>query len=507
MCWTYSYPRGFTGKPRSKFVYSTTLPIHTNHLSNKPNITNNSSFINHVWSYTYSKETKNPLLSIVKEESTPLITPDFYAKLPLFSNTSNLIKIPNKVEYSIRRFIPKKLLRSIHPNIDVSTELCLLFLSQLTSTYFSWKDGTNIDGWKSLKAEYIRELVFIEPNTYKKIREALETKLRDGPIIECDYVSERWSKCYNYRLGSNYIGKGINSYELKTSEVQLLNNENRQRQFKSAVSNTIAKNLMVLYSMIELPSEEEVLFNAKKLVKDGYKTKKGKTLTLLNKHPKSYFKDHENRSFVEDNLTTYSYLIEGGLMIPTIGSEASGGRVIDSLSLMPGFIRNMIKIEGKPIVECDYSCLHPNIAIELYGGSEGYITHQKVAEETGLDLSTIKLEHLSFFNKHPKQMEKSPLFEYYTSKEPQMMKKIINEKYNSKRKYKMTSQKMMEKETKIMTDVILQLSKEGIFVGYCYDAIFCMPDHAARVKAVMDEQVKKHGVMTIAKISTPHIYN
>jgi len=492
----------FEGKTNSIVTRTLTYQPSNNQSSLIQTIKSNS-FINHVWTYTYSKEDVSPLLSTVSANLNPTNTLDFYTNLPLFSGTIDTIKIPNKVEYAIRRHIPKKLLSSIHPNIDVAVELCLLFLSQLTSTYFNWKDGSNIDGWKSLKAEYIRELVFLEPNTYKKIREALETKLWDGPILECDYVSERWEKCYNYRLGSNYIGKGICSYVLKNPEVQQLNIQNKQRQFKSAVSNTIARNLIILYSMIALPWEEEIMKNSKDLVKNGYKTKKGKTLTLLNKHSKNYFKDQENRSFVEDNLTTYKYLTEGGLMIPTIGSEASGGRVIDSLSLMPGFIRNMIKIEGKPIVECDYSCLHPNIAIGLYGGSDGYITHQGVAEETGLDLSTIKLEHLSFFNKHPKQMEKSPLFEYYTNKEPEMMKNLIKEKYNSKRKYKITSEKMMSKEVKIINDVIELLNEEGIFVGYTYDALFCMPDHASRVKAVMDDQAKKHGVMTNAKISSP----
>ena len=501
--WNYTHTRAFVGKPETKVISTSTLYL-IHHYPILSNNTFSNPFINHVWNYTYSKEVEEPIVSIGTEDFTPLISPDFYTKLPLFSNTPNVIKIPNKVEYSIRRYIPKKTLKRIHPNIDVATELCLLFLSQLNTTYFEWKDGTNIDGWKSLKAEYLRELVFIESDTYKKVREALETKLWQGPIIECDYYSERWTKCYNYRLTSNYIGKGITNYELKTEEVQSLNLKNIQRRFKEATSNTIAKNLLILYSMIELPTKDEILQKSNQLIKSGYKTKKGKTLTRLNKHPKSYFKDYENRSFVEDNLIAYDYLTYGGLLTPIVGSEISGGRVIDSFSLMPGYIRNMLKINGKPIVECDCSCLHPNIAISLYGGSEGYITHQKVAEETGIDIATIKLEHLSFFNKHHEQMKKSPLYQYYLKKEPKMMKNIINEKYSSNRKHKMTSQKMMEKETKIMTDVIVELSKEGIFVGYVYDALFCMPDHANRVKQVMDEQLRKHEVMTTAKISSPH---
>jgi hypothetical protein len=89
--------------------------------------------------------------------------------------------------------------------------------------------------------------------------------------------------------------------------------------------------------------------------------------------------------------------------------------------------------------------------------------------------------------------------------EPLMMKNLIREKYANARKYKITSQRMFEKEVEIMTDVVRQLSSEGICVGYVYDALFCDPENAQRVKQVMDEQVKKHGVMTIAKISSPHV--
>lgn len=99
-------------------------------------------------------------------------------------------------------------------------------------------------------------------------------------------------------------------------------------------------------------------------------------------------------------------------------------------------------------------------------------------------------------------MEKSPLYQYYMKNEPEMMKGIINEKYQNKRKYKITSQIMFEKEVRIMTDVILQLSKESIRVGYVYDALLCHPNDSSRVKEVMDDIVLKHGVKTTAKIGT-----
>ncbi|MBM3402772.1 MAG: hypothetical protein FJY21_10790 [Bacteroidetes bacterium] len=488
-----------------------TINTNNQQLSNNPThkLEHNSiytPFINHVLEDAYTNSTSNAVSIIVTGESNGSLKAEFYTNLPLLTGRENLIKIPNKVEYAIRRLLGKKVLKVIHPDIDVAVELCLLFLSQLTSTYFGFKDGSNKEGWKSLRAEYLRELLRYENDTYKKVREALETKLFDGPIIECDYYAERWEKCYYFRLGSNYMGKGISTYKLTTSEVKDLNLKNKQRLYKEASTNTIAQNLFLIYNMIHLPTEEEVICFSKKLVKEDFITKKGKKLTFLNKHPKSYFNNPGERSFVEDNIEIYNYLTRDGLMIPRIGNNNSGGRVTDSFTLMPSYIRNMLKIEGKSIVDVDYSCLHPNLAISLYGGSTKYLTHQKVAEETGIDLSVIKKEHLSFFNKHPEQMKDSPLFTYYKEKEPKMMNNIIDEKYRSKRRHRTTSGKMMKKEVEIVTDVIKVLSNEGIQVGYVYDALFCKPEHAERVKEVMDVQVKNNGVMTNAKITYPQVY-
>jgi hypothetical protein len=60
---------------------------------------------------------------------------------------------------------------------------------------------------------------------------------------------------------------------------------------------------------------------------------------------------------------------------------------------------------------------------------------------------------------------------------------------------------MFEKEVSIMTHVIQELSKEGIRVGYVYDALLCAPKDVHRIKEVMDYVVLRHGVKTSAKIS------
>ncbi len=474
-------------------TYKQTTSIYQN--------TSTNYYINDVRYTSHAYKQSNTIQTSVSEELTISPYDYIYVKNPLLLRRQNLIYIPAKVKYVLKNRVSKRLMKAVHHDFEVATELCLLYLSLLTSTYFEYIKGENEDGWKSLKSDYLRQLFRVEINTYKAVREVLEKGLKYGNIIECDHKSARGIKCFGHRLGEDFLGKGIVQYWIKTDLVRHLCKKNQERIFYQNIDNPICRNLIDFYPSIKLPTYEEALARSKDLVKNGYITKKGKRLKSLGKHSKSYFKDPAIYSFIEDGLKTYQYLTEGGLELPKVGSDYSGGRIVDSLTLMPSYIRSMLTINEEPIVECDYSCLHPNIAIAIYGGSINYLTHQKIADELTIEVKDVKIEHLSFFNKHPKDMERSPLYTYYIKNEPEMMKKLIQEKYNNPRKHKITSQIMFEKEVSIVTDVIIQLSKEGIKVGYVYDAILCSPKDAQKVKEVMDKVVIEHGVKTISKLN------
>lgn len=457
--------------------------------------------INHVGIYIDTNSSINVDNIGITEDIHKSIPNQSSANFPLFFNHKNKIKIPSKIEFALRRYTPRGLLRDIHPDIDVAIELCLLFASQLSSTYFDVRSGNNPDGWKTLNSRYLRDLLSTDALTYKKVRIALEYPLKKGPILICDYLSIEGQKSYNHRLGDAYILKGIKTYKLKTQTAIGLLNKKFMRSYGLALTNPICKNLIDLYPSITLPTNQQVIAEAKRLIKIGYKTPKGKKLAFLNKHSRSYFKNPESISFVEDALNIYEYLTGNGLMIPIEGSAESGGRVVDSFTLMPSWIRRLVKINGKEYVEADYSCLHPNIAMSLYGGTKKYLTHADVANATGLDLNEVKIEHLSFFNKKIWQIKHSPLYQYYQEQEPQMMDKLIHEKQASLRKHRVTSMRMFEIEVNVMKEVIMQLNKENINVGYVYDALFCHPKHAERVKQVMDSTIICHGIKTVSKIA------
>jgi hypothetical protein len=469
--------------------------------NNKLTIINKYILINDVVYNIHSNNSPKSIYTWVSDELVSPISSEINAKIPLFFSHNYTIKIPNKVERLLRRVLPKAVLKEIDDDIEVAIELCLLMLTQLNSTYFELRDGTSIDGWKSLKAEFLRDFLSTGNMTYKKVREALEYPYVTGQIIECDYNATKNLKAYNYRFGKAYISKGLVNYKLKTTKAKELLDKSYLRAHKIACKNPICYNLIKLYSSVTLPSLDEIEAEAHLLIKNKFKTKKGKTLKFLGKHSMSNFKNPEQISFVEDAIKIFNYLTENGLMIPTPGSDKSGGRIVDSFTLMPSWIRSLVRIDGVTFAECDYTCLHPNIAISIYGGSTTYIKHQDIVKTMKLDLATVKKEHLSFFNKPIWQMKQSPLFDFYQKHESIMIDNIIKEKSYSGYAHRSTSRNMFFKEVEIMTDVIEQLNKKEIHVGYVYDALFCNPKHAEIVKHIMDTTAEKHKVKTTAKIT------
>lgn len=442
------------------------------------------------------------VLSIHPEELQDKVDSVF----PLFFRNTSKIKIPNKVVAVLTSYTPDALLCQVHQNKAVAIEWCLLFLSKLNGTHFVMQEkryGPEAEGWKALHSDILIDEFPFAFNTYKKIVEALKYPSKKGPILECDSKYLAGHKCYYYRLGTWYQNRGIVPYQLLTKEGKDLHKRNSYKAIGRSLENPICKNLLNFYPHIELPTLEEVGAEGRRLVKAKFITKKGKLLSTYNKHSRDYFKDADQRSFIEDSIELFEYLTSNGLLIPQESGEKSGGRVVDSFTLMPSWIRNMCKINGQRICEIDYSALHPNIAMTLYGGKIEFITHSDIAEASGLPLSDVKQEHLSFFNKTWTQMMQSPLYEFYWTKEREMMENLCEEKNekNTKRSdvHKTTSKKLFKKEVEIMTEVIIELNKEQIYVGYVYDALFCQPDQKQRVQEVMNEVVLRHGVKTRAK--------
>jgi hypothetical protein len=204
--------------------------------------------------------------------------------------------------------------------------------------------------------------------------------------------------------------------------------------------------------------------------------------------------DYPNLVFYEDNLKSYKILIDNKFLIPTISGDRAGNRVYDSFNLMPSFIRNLIKIDNEKIVDVDFKCFHPNLAIKLYGGKTKHLTHEIIAQELKLDVRKIKKEHLSFFNKRPINMKSSSLYKYYEEKEPQMLERLINDK--NKFGHKINSEKILKLEVQIMTECIKRLNVLNIYPLCIHDALVVKISDRNTTESIMNSVVIQMGVFT-----------
>jgi hypothetical protein len=183
-------------------------------------------------------------------------------------------------------------------------------------------------------------------------------------------------------------------------------------------------------------------------------------------------------------MKIYDYLLTN-LNIPIVTGSKAGGRVITKLNMMPSIIRQLVKINGSNINECDYSTLHPNLANMLYGDSKDKITHDNVAEYLNISRNDAKIEHLSFFNKRISSMKKSPLYNYYNNKHNTLLTNVINDKKEFN--HYITSRKLFSLETQLMEECILIAEKMDIKVIYVFDALYCDDNNKITLNKIMNE--------------------
>ncbi len=454
---------------------------------------------------TEDKPLKKPVKSRVTECYDIEITGENHTGFPLFfQNNINTIFVPKKVKTHLERLVPKQYLKNIDRDKNIAIEKCLVFVSNLSSTVYS------DERWKSLSSIQVHEQTkkgndntFIYTHIIKALTYKSHTTDAVIMVKKNEYGYETYQEgvtCKAFSLTDAYFNGSLVEYIIRDKGIIQKRNKFFYSQLKKAFNNTIGNNLINLYSKIELPSHDEIKLEAKRLTKLKHTTKKGKILTFLNKHPKSYYNDANSRSFVEQNIKLFDYLTKRGFMIPIIGKEKSGGRVVDSFTLMPSWIRKLVKIDGKPMVEVDYSALHPNIAMSIYGGKKKYLTHALVAKESNLNINEVKIQHLSYFNERIPGMKRSPLYSYYNDSEALMNETIIREKQTSLKGHRITSMRMFAEEVEIMTECIKQLNYKGIYVGYIYDALFCKDSNAQSVAEIMNTVVLEFNVFTTAKI-------
>lgn len=430
---------------------------------------------------------------------------------------SDILSIPNKALNNLD-YVPKRELKIIHDDINSSKELILIILSNLSNTWALAQHSDDFkvqEGYKRLYSKILENQVKYDSNSTSPYRKILDL------LIKHKFVEEGAQAYYNphgigwaaeYRLTSKYFGKGCQPYQLTTTTVRSMNVRHYKRNLELIMQTHIGMNHIKMLTKVQWPSYELVNATISQAVKKGHTNRDGMRLVTLGKHSKSEYPQGKF-IYAEDYLRNFRYLRDN-MKMPMIKEEwLQGGilqfRLATCFTLMPKLLRKLITIGGKPIVESDYSALHPNIVQMLYGGSNiEPITHEGVAEyltlKQGEEISRdiAKKEHLSFFNKKINQMKQSPLWNYYKDKEPQMMHNVLQEKRTHKKGHKATCWEIFAVEVQLMERSIQRLNELGVDVIYVYDALYSIEEEQETVLRVMNEVAQEMNILSRAVIDS-----
>ncbi|MES2864415.1 MAG: NUMOD1 domain-containing DNA-binding protein [Bacteroidota bacterium] len=462
-----------------------------NYQSNSFNYSNSNN--NYLY-YSYVLDDEKSLIPLFKSNEESFeneINTNYYE-----INSISRIRVPIGSKVHLERKIPKKLLSEVNKNQEKAVELCLLMLSIVANKNLN-------HSWVRLSSKRLMKIRY----NYKSIIEVLKyTNGNFQPLIVVksnDFDRESYKsgeETKKYSLSECYKGNKLFDYEIKNKAIvnpylKLLNQELHKN-----IENAIINNILKLYPRLTYPTNQQIKNEAKRLIKLGFVSKKGKKL-IFRKDLKNSL-DKSNFMIVEDCINRFNSIISNPEILEPSNLKA-GGRVTYKLNLINSWIRSLIKIDNEETVELDFKALHPNIAIKLYGGKTMFITHDIVAEKLNIVVKKVKKQHLSYFNEQIYAMKNRLIHQFYSKNEPEFVENIINDKRING--YRITSRKMFEYEVKIMSEVIRILNSKGVYMIYIYDALACRKSDLKLVKKTMEEVVLKFGVYTTASVANKFI--
>ena len=408
------------------------------------------------------------------------------------------ISIASKTEAKLE-FISKKELLTIDDDIDVAKELILIILSNFSNTSTlsnNSNDERVVQGFKKLYSPILKAQVKKDSTKTSPYKKILNLLIKYNMIEKGKNYSTISKSSNEYKLSGIFYNKGIVGYKLKTEVAKRLSNKDKVSNLNACLSTVLGRNALNNLERVEMPSLEEVKIHLQNKIKEGYVNKKGKKLISVGKNPARY-KDRTDIVTLENYLRDYKYLKEH-FNIPIVTGENAGHRVITKWNLMPSVIRELVKVDEKLLVECDYGSLHPNIANRVYRGENKInINHDTVSEFLNITRKESKVLHLSFLNLRVEDMKRSPLYEYYKVNHLNLLNKIEDDKLRHG-SHKITSEKMFTVETQMMSLAVARLQEEDITVLYIFDCLTAKEEDSARVREVMNQVAEDFNIKTKA---------
>ncbi|MBL0182495.1 MAG: hypothetical protein IPP96_09405 [Chitinophagaceae bacterium] len=198
--------------------------------------------------------------------------------LPQFFVQGEKIKVLKTVEALLAKS-PKKLLYKVHPCKAVAIEMCLLFLSLIIPKLLSHRYDNEEEEWKFLGGRFLRRVFNDKPDTYLNILAVL-TCDRNSGMLEVGKGDNIGIKASKFRFAKLCSSKKIIRRVLKTDYAKKLSKKLIEESYNRVHDNPIVRNLVLLYPKITLPTIEEIIAEAKRIIKEGGKIKRGRELVF-----------------------------------------------------------------------------------------------------------------------------------------------------------------------------------------------------------------------------------
>lgn len=353
-----------------------------------------------------------------------------------------------------------------------------------------------LEMWCMMAKEYVSKMIYIDVkdtkwyfeflikyNIIKKIEDPKSYKTDDGFTTDgrkyaISTVIDKVSETYTLR-SDKLIGK--------IREVRYINHIN-------FLNNPIYKKLIDTITRYSFPTIEYVEQIARQMVKNKAMNKKGKRYVMeykdgdyylkYNKKTKTYtrWKSNENICSIQDCIDIYRRFLSNGFCFTYINNHT---RYYTSYSLLPSWIRELILIDGKAVIENDYTALHNRILNKLFEDYNLptiiYLTgdsHTQLANLFFVTRQEAKTIGLSYWNsrivdnKTIASKSNKSIFEFMDimlqTYYPKHWDKLVEWK---KKDHRNMSVMLMREERKLMDVVVANYVGDEPYI-YCYDCIY-----------------------------------
>jgi len=305
---------------------------------------------------------------------------------------------------------------------------------------------------------------------------------------------------------------------------QLILRHNLEANYQTAFF--CSNNQTTIMPRIQLPTIEEVKAKAimmdegNEMIMASYHGKRKKKFARYVAHfhrgKKSlkYYLKNETRKFnyrlLDLDIAEFHDLLLSGIYRQPSTTDNCARIYYDLSGGIAKWIRKLVKIDGQPVVEVDYTALHPNIIYLAFA-------HEKNVPQTERDLflatfsgdvhgnlvrliygndlsneeydekrSEIKIENLSYWNDKMGAWESYSIHQHIIRLFPKIMEYVQKSKFSTGKAHAETANILFSIETQLMQHNAQVLRSHDIPFIYAYDALWVSEKAKDQVKEIMN---------------------